>query len=184
MKLRRIQVAFTEIAHAYETLEDRRIAAKIITLRFGKELEYREKLRAAGQALKKRPPEDRQAEHGTRQFRTSNGRDQRGRIRGGGRPFGWLPSITAHKNALYHAYFGYALWHLEKQHHKAEASLQQAVKLDPKNPKIRMMLVEFFMEMKMAKRAEGELRRFLELCQVTRKRRRCLRGFRRRPDRV
>jgi len=67
------------------------------------------------------------------------------------------------QNALYHAYFGYALSHLEKQHHKAEASLQQAVKLDPKNPKIRMMLVEFFMEMKMAKRAEGELKRFLEL---------------------
>jgi len=67
------------------------------------------------------------------------------------------------QNALYHAYFGYALSQLDKQHHKAEASLQQAVKLDPKNPKIRMMLVEFFIEMKMAKRAVGELNRFLEV---------------------
>ena len=37
------------------------------------------------------------------------------------------------------------------------------MKLDPKNPKIRMMLVEFFVDMKMTKRAEGELKRFLEL---------------------
>jgi len=67
------------------------------------------------------------------------------------------------QNALFHAYFGYALSQLEKQHHKAETAFQTAVKLDPKNPKIRMMLVEFFLEMKMTKRAEGELNRFLEL---------------------
>ena len=66
-------------------------------------------------------------------------------------------------NALYHAYFGKALSQIDKQHHKAEASLQTAVKLDPANPKIRMMLVEFFVDMKMTKRAIGELNRFLEM---------------------
>ena len=40
---------------------------------------------------------------------------------------------------------------------------QHAVKLDPKNVKIRMMLVDFFIDMNMSKRAVGELNRFLEL---------------------
>jgi Flp pilus assembly protein TadD len=68
------------------------------------------------------------------------------------------------QNALYHAYFGMAMSKADdKYRHKAEGELQTAAKLDPKNPKIRMMLVDFLLENKMAKRAEGELKRFLEL---------------------
>ena len=64
-------------------------------------------------------------------------------------------------NALYRAYYGKALSFDEKQTHKAEGEMQAAAKLDPKNPKIRLMLAEFFIEMNLLKRAEGELNRFL-----------------------
>jgi len=67
------------------------------------------------------------------------------------------------ENAQFHAYYGLALSAFEKQQHKAEGEFQAAVRLDPKNPKIRMMLVDFFMEMDMTKRAVGELKRFLEI---------------------
>jgi curved DNA-binding protein CbpA len=159
-KLRRIQVAFTELAHAYETLKSDE-SRENYNFKVRKELEYREKRRAAGN-VDASAPEDRQAEEGLGSFEQAmdaiNEEEYAAAAGHLSRAVHYSP-----QNALYHAYFGYALSHLEKQHHKAEASLQQAVKLDPKNPKIRMMLVEFFVEMKMAKRAEGELKRFLEL---------------------
>jgi curved DNA-binding protein CbpA len=159
-KLRRIQVAFTEIAHAYETLKSPE-SRENYDFKVRKELEYREKRRAAGQADAS-APEDRQAEEGLGSFEQAmeaiNEEEFAAAAGHLSRAVHYSP-----QNALYHAYFGYALSHLERQHHKAEASLQTAVKLDPKNPKIRMMLVEFFIGMKMAKRAEGELKRFLEL---------------------
>jgi len=67
------------------------------------------------------------------------------------------------QNALYHAYYGKALSADEKKRHKAESEMQSAVRLDPKNAKIRIMLAEFFIDMNMIKRAEGELKRFLEI---------------------
>ena len=37
------------------------------------------------------------------------------------------------------------------------------VKIDPNNPKFRLMLAEFFIAMKLMKRAEGELNRLLAI---------------------
>jgi predicted Zn-dependent protease len=39
--------------------------------------------------------------------------------------------------------------------------MQAAVRLDPSNPSYRLMLAEFFVEMRLLKRAEGELNRLL-----------------------
>ncbi len=160
VKLRRIQVAFTKIANAYETLKNDE-SRENYNFKVRKELEYREKRRAEGQA-EAVTSEDRQVEEGLGSFEQAMeaiGEEEFAAAAGHlSRAVHYSP-----QNALYQAYLGYALSHLEKQHHKAEAALQTAVKMDPKNPKIRMMLVEFFMEMKMARRAEGELKRFLEL---------------------
>ncbi len=160
VKLRRVQVAFTKIANAYETLKTDE-SRENYNFKVRKELEYREKRRAEGQA-EAVTSEDRQAEEGLGSFEQAMEAISEEEFAAAA---GHLSRAVHYspQNALYHAYLGYALSHLERQHHKAEASLQTAVKLDPKNPKVRMMLVEFFMEMKMAKRAEGELRRFLEL---------------------
>ena len=159
-KLRRIQVAFTEIARAYETLKTPE-TRETYNFKMRKELEYREKRRAAGQA-DATTVEDNKAEQGLGSFEQAmeaiNEEEFAAAAGHLARAVHYSP-----QNALYHAYFGYALSNLEKQQHKAEASLQTAVKMDPKNPKIRMMLVEFFIDMKMAKRAVGELNRFLEI---------------------
>jgi curved DNA-binding protein CbpA len=66
-------------------------------------------------------------------------------------------------NARYHAFFGKALSSDAQNRHKAEAEMQAAVKLEPSNAAFRMMLAEFFVRMKLAKRAEGELNRLLTL---------------------
>ena len=159
-KLRRIQIAFTEIAHAYETLKTKD-GRESYDFKMRKELEYREKRRAAA-AADPSAPADRQAEQGLESFEKGlealNDEEFAAAAGHLSRAVHYSP-----QNALYHAYFGQALSYLDKQHHKAEASLQTAVKLDPRNPKIRMMLVQFFIDIKMAKRAEGELKRFLEL---------------------
>ncbi len=162
VKLRRIQVAFTKIANAYETLKTEE-SRENYNYKVRKELEYREKRRAATKADPTIAVEDNnQAEQGLDSFEQAmdaiNAEEFAAAAGHLSRAVHYSP-----QNALFHAYFGFALSQLEKQHHKAEASLQQAVRLDPKNPKIRMMLVEFFVEMKMAKRAEGELKRFLDL---------------------
>ena len=157
--LKRIQSAFTEIAHAYDTLKspDSREGYNI---KMAKESEMREKRRVTA---KDEPstPEERQVEHGLQCFEQAieamNEEEYAAAAGHFARAVHYSP-----QNALYHAYFGKALSYLEKQHHKAEAELQAAIKLDPKDPKIRMMLVEFFVDMKMTKRAVGELNRFLE----------------------
>ncbi len=160
VSLRRIQLAFTEIAHAYETLKTDE-GRNNYDFKMRKELEIRGKRKAAGKtnAL---TPEDRQTETGLESFEKgleAIGEEEYASAAGHlSRAVHYSP-----QNALYHAFFGQALSYLEKQHHRAETELLTAVKLDPANPKIRMMLVEFFVEMKMAKRAEGELKRFLEL---------------------
>ena len=41
--------------------------------------------------------------------------------------------------------------------------MQTALRIDPNNPTFRIMLAEFFIEMNLIKRAEGELNRLLAL---------------------
>jgi predicted Zn-dependent protease len=69
----------------------------------------------------------------------------------------------ANNNARFHAYYGKALASDKNQRHKAEAELQAAVKLDENNANYRLMLAEFFIEVGLAKRAEGELNRLLAI---------------------
>ena len=64
-------------------------------------------------------------------------------------------------NARYRAFYGKALTAEDK--HKAEGEMQAAVKLDPENPIYRLILAEFFVENKLLKRAEGELKRLLAI---------------------
>ena len=160
-QLRRIQVAFTQIAHANETLKNKQ-SRENYDFKVKKDLQLREKVRATRDPAAESSAEDRTAEHGLESFEKAmeaiNEEEFAAAAGHLARAVHYSP-----QNALYHAYFGHALSYLDKQEHKAETSLQTAVKLDPKNPKIRMMLVEFFIDMKMAKRAVGELKRFLEL---------------------
>ena len=159
--LKRIQSAFTVVAHAHETLRAAESRAAYDD-RIRKELEIREKRKASGQ------PEtisvlDRKAEQGLESFEEGlsllNEGDHEEAAKFLARAVHYSP-----QNALFHAYLGKALSGAGEQYrHKAEGSLQNAVKLEPKNEKIRLMLVEFLLQQNMLKRAEGELKRFLEL---------------------
>lgn len=158
--MRRIQTAFTQLAHAYETLktDDSR---KTYDYKIRKELEEREKRRAAGKS-ETATAEDLTAERGLESFEEGlnllNEEEYAAAATFLARAVHYNP-----QNALYHAYYGKALSADEKQRHKAEAEMQTAVRLDPKNAKVRLVLVDFFIEYNMLKRAEGELKRFLDL---------------------
>lgn len=67
------------------------------------------------------------------------------------------------QSARFHAHFGKALSAAEQYHHKAETEFQTAIRLAPANAEIRLMYVEFLIELDQSKRAEGELNRFLEI---------------------
>jgi Flp pilus assembly protein TadD len=158
--LRRIQTAFTLLAQAHETLKttDSREA---YDAKMYKEIEAREKRRAAGQSAAEGPV-DRKTEHGLESFEEGlnllNDEEYEAAAAYLARAVHYSP-----QNALYHAYYGKALSADDKQRHKAESELQTAARLDPKNAKIRLMLVEFLIGLNMLKRADGELKRFLEL---------------------
>lgn len=155
--LRRVQNAFTQIAHAYETLknEDTR---ENYDFKIRKEISEKEKLKAAGTY-----------EELSEQMRQANENFERGfnMLMDGhadaATPFLARAAHFAPKNARFRAYYGKALSANEKQRHKAEAELQTAVKLDGNHPAYRLLLAEFFIQYNLIKRAEGELTRLLAI---------------------
>jgi curved DNA-binding protein CbpA len=158
--LKRIQSAFTVLAHAHETLKTPE-SREAYNAKMYKEIEAREKRRAAGQA--DLDPSDKAGEHGLENFEEGLNMISEEEFEAAAAYLARAVHYSP-QNALYHAYFGMAMSKADdKYRHKAEGEFQTAVKLDQKNPKIRMMLVDFLIENKMAKRAEGELKRFLEL---------------------
>lgn len=158
--LKRIQTAFTVLAHAHETLKTPE-SRDMYNSKMYKEIEAREKRRAAGEP--DLAPSDKKGEHGLENFEEGLSMIAEEEYEAAAAYLARAVHYSP-QNALYHAYFGTAMSKADvKYRHKAEGELQTAVKLDPKNPKFRMMLVDFLIENKMTKRAEGELKRFLEL---------------------
>lgn len=158
-KQKRIQTAFTELSHAYETLKST-VAREEYNFKMRKEMEEREKRLAAG--IAEDEVKDVRGETALQSFEQAlvllndEEYDQASVLLG--RAVHYSP-----ENAQFHAYYGQALSYLGGNEHKAEGEFQRAIKLDPKNPKIRMMLIDFFIDMNQTKRAVGELNRFLEL---------------------
>jgi curved DNA-binding protein CbpA len=169
-QLRRIEVAFTGLAQAYETLKTPE-SREAYNYKIRKELEAREKRVAAG--IEDDGGQSEQAlesfEQGLRYLNEEE--------------FGAAAAYLARavhynpNNALYRAYFGKALSADDKQLHKAESEMQAAAKLEPQNAKIRLMLAQFFIDRNMKKRAEGELTRFLEMAPDNREARTLLDGL-------
>ena len=157
--LKRVEAAFTSLAHAYETLKDAE-ARESYNFKMRKEIEAREeRLRDGGPA----------------DGRLDNKRDsalqsfEQALIclkQGDHEQAVTLLSRSVHyspENPQFHAYYGKALSAFEGQDHKALGEFQTATKLAPSDEKIRMMLVDFLLEIDMQKRAVGELKRFLEI---------------------
>ena len=159
--LKRIQSAFTVVAHAHETLRTTESRAAYDD-KIRKESEMRERRKAAGKT-ETVSIADRQLEQGLENFEEGLALLNDGEHEEAAK----LLTRAVHfspQNALFQAYLGKALSGCGDQYrHKAEAALNAGVRLDPKNGKIRLMLVEFLVGQKMVKRAEGELKRFLDL---------------------
>ncbi|MEO7673097.1 MAG: DnaJ domain-containing protein [Pyrinomonadaceae bacterium] len=157
--LAQIQGAFSSVAQAYETLKSNETRENY-DFKIRKNLETREKLRAQG--IVDTEKVDPKTEQGLENFEMGLSLlmdDEHERAV----PFLGRAAHYNPDNALYRAYYGKALSYDENQRHKAEGEMQAAAKIDPKNPKIRLMLAEFFIDMNMLKRAEGELNRLLEI---------------------
>ena len=157
--LNRIQHAFTEIAHAYETLRDEE-----------KRRSYDFKLRKLLEELERLSPEERGKpkteqktlteaseifEHG---FNLLMDEEYEQAL-----PYILRAVHLAPDAARYHAYYGKLLSIDKNQRFNADSELQTAIKLEPENPTFRLMLAEFFIQYNLFKRAEGELNRLLAI---------------------
>jgi len=158
--LRKIQTAFTRLAHAYDTLKTDS-SREVYDFRMRKELAEIKAVQAeetTREAIDRESQIDRAAENFEQGFSFL--------MDGNHDAAAPLLARAAHldsRNARYHAYFGKALAADDKQRHKAEAELQTAVKLDGANTDYRIMLAEFFVQFNLLKRAEGELNRLLAI---------------------
>jgi curved DNA-binding protein CbpA len=154
----RIERAFTGIAQAHETLRGAD-SRKHYDIKLEQEQKDREMVRAAVAAGEEasRPVQESQA----------SGDFERGfalQLRGdfeAALPYLARAVYYSPRNARYRAFYGKTLSYDEDQKHKAEHEIQAAIRLEPENPTYRVMLAEFFIRVKLLKRAEGELKRLL-----------------------
>jgi DnaJ-domain-containing protein 1 len=156
----RVQKAFSNIAHAYETLKSPDLRENY-DFKMRKELEKIETRRAAG--LADLPDDAEQKDIAAREsfqagFDLLAEEDHAAAIPHLARAVHIDPD-----NAQYHAYYGQALTIDPNSKHKAESEMQTAIKMEPENIEFRIMLIEFFIEMDLLKRAEGELVRMLAI---------------------
>lgn len=153
--MKRVQSAFTKLAHAHETLKSKD-GRETYDYKLKKNAEIKAKQRAAGA-----DPGDKITETAFESFEQGKSafaaKDFGAAITHFGRAVHYAP-----QNALFKAHYGDALSADERQRHKAEAEMNAAVKMEPKNAEIRFILVNFYLRHGMNKRAEGELNRFLE----------------------
>ncbi|MDQ4123586.1 MAG: DnaJ domain-containing protein [Acidobacteriota bacterium] len=141
----RLQESFTCVSQAYETLKDKK----------SREL-YDFKIRKSAQAdaAKAATPEG-CFEAGKKAFEDGNYVEA---IRQLARAI-QLDS----KVAAYHAAYGRSLTAVPKYRYQAESEFLTALKIEPNNTEYRLYLAEFYLEQRLPKRAEGEVRRVLAL---------------------
>jgi curved DNA-binding protein CbpA len=151
---RRVELAFTELALAHETLKtDEGRQSYDMKMR---ELEKEKALENADGPVTHQ--ESRAAVEFERGFSLQLSGDLEGAIPYLARAVHYAPA-----SARYHAYYGKALSADDGQRLKAQNELLTAVKLEPGNAAFRLLLAEFYVRYKLLKRAEGELVRLLEM---------------------
>ena len=156
----RIQDVFSELAHAYEVLKDKK-SREVYDFRMRKELAEMRERKESGATVEEinvQMKTDQAAENFEQGFNYLMDNEYEAAV-----PFLTRAVFFAKDNARYHAYFGKALSGEAKNSHQAEAELQTAVKLDGQNADYRIMLAEFYIQIDLPKRAEGELNRLLAI---------------------
>jgi curved DNA-binding protein CbpA len=155
--LRRVQVAFTRLSQAHETLKSADIR-ETYDFKIRREIAEKEKRQKAGTYEELSVQMQQAAESFEQGFSLlMDGNTEAAET------FLARSAHFAPKNAKYRAYYGKALAANDKQRHKAENEMQTAIKLDGNNPTYRLLLAEFFIDVRLLKRAEGELNRLLAI---------------------
>lgn len=156
---RRVQHAFTQIAHAYETLKTES-SREVYDFKLRKGLASKPKSQAGVSADQPEMQEKAEmAEENCEQgisYLLEEDYEQA------------IPLLAravhlVGDNARYHAYYGKALANNKDTYRQAEAELQTAVRLDGENSTYRLMLVEVYLNIGLLKRAVGELNRLLAI---------------------
>lgn len=157
-KHKKIQQAFTEIAHAYETLRSKD-SREVYDYKMRRNLEFKKQSEqtfpTTGDAREHLRAEA--AEFFESGFTLVVDEEYERAL-----PYLARATTMVSDNARYRAYHGKALAGVGK-HHQAEAELQAAIKLDPENADYRLILVKLFIEIGLFRRAEGELNRLLSV---------------------
>lgn len=153
----RVQNAFTEIARAYETLKDDK-ARELYDFKLRKYLESikEQETNVSPDSPKQKVHPDKAKMEFDQGFDYLLNQDHENAA-----PFLARAVQLSPDNARYHAYYGKALSYAQNQRHKAETEIRLAMKLDAENPSFWIMLVEFYLQFNLLKRAEGELQRLL-----------------------
>jgi curved DNA-binding protein CbpA len=154
---KRVQNAFTEMSQAHETLKDSH-QRELYDYRMRNELAARKKSAESGDSINKSAQLLQAAESFDRGFTLLMNKEIDSALPLLARAVHYAPD-----NARYHAYYGKALSFDESKRHKAESEMQAALRIDAQNPTFRLMLAEFFIDMGLKKRAEGELNRLLSV---------------------
>lgn len=158
--LQRIQDAFAHIAQAYDTLKNKE-SRETYDFKMRKEIAKREEMKAAG-ITQEKFSEQEQTDMATDSFDKGFDLLMEEHYEEA-MPYLARAAHLSPDVARFRAYYGKILSFIEKQRHKAEQELQTAIKLEPNNTTFRLMLVEFFIQYKLFKRAEGELNRLLAI---------------------
>ncbi len=164
----RIQHAFTQIAQAYETLKDKE-AREVYNFKMRRQLERLKKREELIAEMKAQGTSDAVLSNEAELAKLEQAREEfdygfdclMNKNPSAAVPFLARAVGLAPKQARYHAYYGKALSHSIKNRHQAEQEIIAATKIEPGNTAHRLMLIEFYIDVNMPKRAEGELKKLL-----------------------
>jgi curved DNA-binding protein CbpA len=165
---KQLQDAFSQLAQAYDTLKDKdqrelydfKLKRKIANLEEAEEMKKREKAKGSTEEDQNAKIQKAQLAKGyfDRGFNLLMNNETELAI-----PFLANASNLDPSVARYHAYYGKSLIGNKKYRHQAEQELLTAIKIEQTNPDFRIMLVEFYIEYGLMKRADGELQKLLEI---------------------
>jgi curved DNA-binding protein CbpA len=179
-----VEAAFAKITQAYDTLRDDNLRAS-----YNSKLEARRKAQQVADAAKTTTqstqesslesagePVVSKAERAALQFKEGVAALELGEKRAALGLFASAASAVPNE-ARYRAYYGQMLAGNERTRRAAEAELQAAIKLDPKNGEYRVMLAELYRDLGLKLRAKGEAERAVAADPDNRKARELLRAL-------
>ncbi len=156
-----IQKAFTEIARAYDTLKDKD-SREVYDFKLRKVIEAAAKKTGSDVVEKEDFESNKNAQTASDQFESGFNLLMSGDYEKA-LPFLERAVALNGEEAHYHAYLGKALSNIKKHRHRAESEMQIAIHLDDRNSEYRMMLAELYLDIGLTVRAQGELRKLLEI---------------------